>query len=239
MSPAQDLTSATAPWAGNAAGTPIWRTGAARPAAAAAWAIRVPTPPATLPSSTVTTSRACRASSTSPVGDRRHPARVDDPHREPGAARGLGGGERIGGDGADGDDEDVDLAGAVLGEHVDAAPRVRTAGRSAVSGVFGKRTTVGPPLQADGLAQLLAQPGLVARGGDPDARHDAEDGEIPHPVVRRAVLAGDAGAVEHEGDRQPVQRDVEQHLVEGAVEEGRVERPPPGADRPRRGRPRR
>ena len=49
-------------------------------------------------------------------------------------------------------------------------------------------------------------------------------GEIPHAVVARPVLAGDAGAVEDERDRQPVQRDVEQHLVEGPVEEGRVDR---------------
>ncbi len=55
------------------------------------------------------------------------------------------------------------------------------------------------------------------------ARHHAQQGEIPHAVVRRAVLAGDPGAVEHDRHRQLVQCDVHQQLVERPVEEGGVE----------------
>ena len=44
------------------------------------------------------------------------------------------------------------------------------------------------------------------------------------PLCDGAVVAGDAGPVEHEGHAAPVQRDVHQHLVEGPVEEGRVDR---------------
>jgi hypothetical protein len=41
--------------------------------------------------------------------------------------------------------------------------------------------------------------------------------------VARAVVAGDPGPVEHERDGQAVQRDVHERLVEGAVQEGRVQ----------------
>ena len=76
----------------------------------------------------------------------------------------------------------------------------------------------------DGLVEQLAQPGAVAGRGEPQAGHDLEDRHVPHAVVAGAVVAGDAGAVEHERDAAPVQRDVHQHLVEGPVEEGRVDR---------------
>ena len=44
------------------------------------------------------------------------------------------------------------------------------------------------------------------------------------PLCDGAVGAGDAGAVEHEGDAGPVQRAVHQQLVEGPVEERGVDR---------------
>ena len=44
------------------------------------------------------------------------------------------------------------------------------------------------------------------------------------PLWDGAVVAGDAGSVEDEGDRGAVQRDVEQHLVVRPVEEGGVHR---------------
>ena len=65
---------------------------------------------------------------------------------------------------------------------------------------LGKRTTVGASSTGTGLAQLLAQAGGVARRREPDAGDDLQDREVPHAVVARAVRAGDAGAVEHEGD---------------------------------------
>jgi hypothetical protein len=42
-------------------------------------------------------------------------------------------------------------------------------------------------------------------------------------VVARAVVAGDAGPIEHEDDRAPVQPDIEVGLIEGPAEEGRVD----------------
>ena len=47
---------------------------------------------------------------------------------------------------------------------------------------------------------------------------------VPHAVVARPVVTGDPRAVEHERHAALVQRDVHQHLVEGTVEERRVDR---------------
>ena len=75
----------------------------------------------------------------------------------------------------------------------------------------------------DGFAELLAQRGGVARGGDADARDDLQQRQVPHAVVRGAVGTGDTRAVEHEGHARPVQGDVHEHLVERPVEERGVE----------------
>ncbi|OIQ80076.1 hypothetical protein GALL_381810 [mine drainage metagenome] len=53
--------------------------------------------------------------------------------------------------------------------------------------------------------------------------HDPEEGEVPHPVVTRAVVTGDPGAVEHERHSGLVQGHVHQHLVERAIEERRIQ----------------
>ena len=55
-------------------------------------------------------------------------------------------------------------------------------------------------------------------------RHHLEDRHVPHAVVAGAVVAGDPGPVGDEGDARVVQRGVHQDLVEGAVQEGRVDR---------------
>ena len=44
------------------------------------------------------------------------------------------------------------------------------------------------------------------------------------PLCEAPSVAGDPGPVEHDGDRLAVQRDVHQQLVEGPVEERRVDR---------------
>ena len=103
-------------------------------------------------------------------------------------------------------------------------PARSTGSRSPLGGPFGNRTTVGRVLDLHRLAQQLAQPGGVAGRGEPQPRHHLEDRHVPHAVVRGAVVAGHPGAVQHERDPAPVQRDVHQHLVEGAVEEGGVDR---------------
>ena len=78
---------------------------------------------------------------------------------------------------------------------------------------------------ADGhrLAQFLAQPGRIARRGDPHAGHDAQHRQVPHAVVAGAVGTGDPGPVEHHRHRQLVQRDIHHDLVERPVEERRVD----------------
>ena len=48
-------------------------------------------------------------------------------------------------------------------------------------------------------------------------------GEVEDAVVRRPVVADEAGAIEREDHRQPLEADVVQHLVEGALQEGRVD----------------
>ena len=83
--------------------------------------------------------------------------------------------------------------------------------------------TVGASSIDDRLVQRRAQPRLVARGRQPQAGDDRHQRVVPHAVVARAVGAGDPRAVEDEGDAETVQRDVHQHLVEGPVEERRVE----------------
>ena len=116
-------------------------------------------------------------------------------------------------------------AGSGAAQHVHRRRARRPPGLAGRPPPLGKRTTVGPSSTRDRLASSSAQRWSASRGrGDPQPGHDLQDRHVPHAVVAGAVGAGDAGPVEHEGDRQPVQRDVHQHLVEGAVEEGRVDR---------------
>ena len=73
------------------------------------------------------------------------------------------------------------------------------------------------------LCEFLEQSRRIPRCRQANAGNDLQDREIPHPVVARAVGAGHTGAVEHERDTRLVQGDVHEHLVEGAVDEGRVD----------------
>ena len=95
---------------------------------------------------------------------------------------------------------------------------------SSGGGPLGNRRTVGA--SSTSTASRSSSRSRVASRGAASRRpgHHLEDRHVPHAVVAGAVVAGDAGAVEHEGDAAPVQRDVHQHLVEGAVEERRVDR---------------
>jgi hypothetical protein len=65
---------------------------------------------------------------------------------------------------------------------------------------------------------------LVARRGDHQMRNRAQIGEVEQSVMGRAVGADEAGAVEHEGDRQLLERHVVHDLVEAALQEARVDR---------------
>ena len=113
---------------------------------------------------------------------------------------------------------------AGLGEHVHAVVGRRTALDSAPTVPFGKRSTVGASSTA------TASPSSSARRSESRGAamrmpgHDLQDRQVPDAVVARAVGAGDAGPVEHERDAGLVQGDIHQHLVEGAVDERRVDR---------------
>ena len=123
---------------------------------------------------------------------------------------------------ADADEQQVDVAVVGLGEHVD-----RAGGAHGDDGVTDRslgetdhRRGVGDvDGGAHGARDLLG----VARGCEVQPGHDAADRHVPHAVVRGAVGAGDARAVEHDGDAGLVHGAVHQQLVERAVEEGRVD----------------
>jgi hypothetical protein len=65
---------------------------------------------------------------------------------------------------------------------------------------------------------------LVARGHHHDVRQAAQVGDVEDAVVRRAVVADEAGAVHDERDVELLQADVVDDLVEGALQERRVDR---------------
>ncbi len=121
------------------------------------------------------------------------------------------------------DQQHVRPLGARLAEHVHPADAAhgRHGGADGALGEADHRRRV---VDLDGLAQLGADLVGVARGGEAQAGDDLQDRHVPHAVVGGAVGAGHAGPVQHERHTALVQRDVHQHLVEGAVEEGRVDR---------------
>ena len=55
-------------------------------------------------------------------------------------------------------------------------------------------------------------------------RQAAQVGDVERPVVGRAVVADEAGAIDREHDVQPLQADVVDDLVVGPLQEGRVDR---------------
>ena len=65
---------------------------------------------------------------------------------------------------------------------------------------------------------------LVARRHHDHVRDRAEVGDVEGTVVGRAVVADEAGAIHREGDVEVLQADVVDDLVEGTLEEGRVDR---------------
>jgi hypothetical protein len=156
--------------------------------------------------------------------DRHHPARVDHGHPDPLVGQPVRGGQPQLGERADGDQQDIGaLPRPRPAQHVHRAEPLQRR-HVLADGGLGEAQHRGTVVDANRLAQLLAQRVGIARRRDADARHRAKDRQVPHAVVAGAVRTGDAGPVEHQGDREPVQRDVHQHLVEGPVEECRVDR---------------
>ena len=87
----------------------------------------------------------------------------------------------------------------------------------------------------DGGMQQVAQFLRVAGGGQGQAGHRPQEGQVEDAVVRRAIVARDPRPVENEGDRQLMQADIHHDLIERALEEGGVDRdhrPQPGHGEP-------
>ena len=215
--------SSALPWAMYSRGTPRIRvSGPGRPCASIgasmASTMNAPAPPWRTPSSAVTTSawraarRACRRRGATRPGcptpwrhafGRQQIGRLDarrhelaDPERqtEPSPLRTFGAASP----------EPTSFAltwrGAVLGKRM---VRARAAERGAQHGrhLLGRR-----------------------RGEHGHAGDGQGQGHVEDAVMARAVVAGDAGPVEDEDDRAPVEADIEIGLVEGPAEEGRVHR---------------
>ena len=81
----------------------------------------------------------------------------------------------------------------------------------------------------------VAQLDLVGRRHDGEIGQGAQISEVERAAVGRPVGADQPGAVHREAHRQILDRDVVDHLVVGALQEGRIDR----AERPvpRRGQP--
>ena len=104
-------------------------------------------------------------------------------------------------------------SGAALLGHVDAeafAARIAQGGRAVVDCGRGRHHVL--------------ELGLVGRRHDDEARQAAEIGEVERAGVRRAVGADEAGAVDGEAHRQPLDRDVVHDLIVGALQERRIDR---------------
>ena len=165
-------------------------------------------------------------------GHGQHPARVDDGDVDAVVGGPLGGGQAHRHHRADGDQQHV-RAGCAAAQHVDRPAALQRRDVRPAATPFGKRThgrAVGdrrPPRAAPraGSPRRAARP-AAAPGTTEHDRH------VPHAVVRGAVVAGDAGPVEHDRHRLAVQGDVHEQLVERPVEERRVDRRRPGAGRP-------
>ncbi len=155
-------------------------------------------------------------------GSHRHdPPRVHDGHADPLLRQAIRDVEAQRGERADRHEQDVRRV--VAPEHVDAVDALDR-GDVRPDPTLGEAHHGGGVGDLDRLPELGAQRGCVARRGDPQPGHDLQDRHVPHAVVARAVVAGDAGPVEHEGDSGPVQRAVHEHLVERSVDERRIQR---------------
>ena len=83
----------------------------------------------------------------------------------------------------------------------------------------GDRTSVG-----EGRGQHARQHGVVARLQDRQVRQAAQHGNVVEAVVRGAVGADHAGAVEAEEHGELLQADVVENVIHAALQEGGVDR---------------
>ena len=90
--------------------------------------------------------------------------------------------------------------------------------------VFGHRNATGPDGGAHRVAEHHADLLVRRRREHGEARDLGEQREVVEAVVARAVVAGDAGAVDTEDDGHAVQPDVVDELVPRPTEERGVDR---------------
>ena len=97
--------------------------------------------------------------------------------------------------------------------------------RLAVAGrPLGKTDGEGAGVVArDGRMKQIAQLLRIARRRQGQPGHGAQERQVEDPMMRRAIIPRDPSPVQHERDRQLVQADVHHHLVEGTLQEGRVD----------------
>ena len=76
----------------------------------------------------------------------------------------------------------------------------------------------------DHREQHVAHLAFVLRRHHDDVRHAAQVSDVQQAVMRRAVAAGDAAAVQAELDVQILHADVVNDLIERALQESRVNR---------------
>ena len=81
-----------------------------------------------------------------------------------------------------------------------------------------------PVVMGERRAHHVDEHRLVARRHQHDVGQRAEVGDVEGAVVGRAVVADEPGAVHREDDVEALEADVVDDLVEGALEEGRVDR---------------
>jgi len=77
---------------------------------------------------------------------------------------------------------------------------------------------------ADRRPDHLPELALVLRGHEHDARQRTEVGNVEEALVGPAVVADDPPAIHGEYDRQLLDRDVVDHLIEAALQERRIDR---------------
>jgi hypothetical protein len=77
---------------------------------------------------------------------------------------------------------------------------------------------------AGGGVGHVDQFGLVRRGHDDHVGQAGQIGHVERPGVGRPVGADEPGAVDGKAHRQVLERHVVDHLVVGALEEGRIDR---------------
>ena len=151
-------------------------------------------------------------------------ARVGDRDRQPALGQQVGRLERQRDPGAVADDGDLlalaqHLAAAVLHRRDPLRGQQRHAERLAAGVAQGHRAVV-----LERGAEHPLEHGLVARGHEREVRQRPQVGDVEGAVVRRAVVADEARAVEREDDVELLQADVVDDLVVRALQERRVDR---------------